>query len=77
MHQIQQLLLGGADETDVDLHLLLVTDPAEYPILQYPQKLGLQMGRHVADLVQHQGAATGQLQHAALAFGVVAKGTGA
>ncbi len=76
MHQIQQLFLGGADETHVDLHLLLVTNPAEHPILQHPQKLGLQMGRHVANLVQHQGAAACQLQYAALALGVVAKGAG-
>ncbi len=76
MHQIQQLLLGGADEAHIDLHLLLVAHPAKYPVLQHPQELGLQMGRHVADLVQHQGAAARQLQHAALALGVVAKGSG-
>ncbi len=44
--------------------------------MQHPQELGLQVGRHVADLVQHQGAAARQLQHAALALGIVAKGAG-
>ncbi|MNJ27603.1 hypothetical protein D3C77_221120 [compost metagenome] len=76
VHQIQQLLLGGADEAHVDPHLLLVPDPAEDAVLQHPQELGLQMGGHVAYLVQHQGAAARQLQHAALALGVVAKGAG-
>ncbi|MNT29785.1 hypothetical protein D3C72_1655450 [compost metagenome] len=44
VHQIQQLLLGGADEAHVDPHLLLVPDPAKDPVLQHPQELGLQMG---------------------------------
>ncbi len=76
MHQIQQLLLGSADEAHIDLHLLLVADPAEHTVLQHPQELGLQMGRHVADFVQHQGATARQLQYPALALSVVAKGAG-
>jgi hypothetical protein len=49
-------------------NLAVVADPAHGPLLQHPQELGLQARRHVADLVEEQGAAVGG-QHQTLAIG--------
>ena len=63
-----QVAVGGGDDPHVDLDGLLAADALELLLLQHAQQLELQAGRHVADLVEEQGAAVGQLEPAELAL---------
>ena len=51
--------VGGTDHPDIDTLLPLGTDPLDPPSLQSPQQLCLRQQRHIAQLVQEQGAAVG------------------
>ena len=44
--------------------VLLLADPLKLAVLQERQELGLRLERHVADLVQEQAAAVGNLEPA-------------
>ena len=76
LHQSGQVLLGGANDPNIDLYFLLVAEAAEHAVLQHAQQLHLHQRRHFANFIQCQGAAVGLIQHAAFALGVVAKGAG-
>jgi hypothetical protein len=52
-----QRLVGGGNHAHVDLDRLAAADTLEHLVLQEAQQLGLQRDRHLADLVQEQGAA--------------------
>ena len=54
--------VGRADQPEVDLDHPLAADRPVLALLQHAQQLGLQKRRHLADLVEHQRAAAGQLQ---------------
>ena len=58
---------GGGDDAHVGLDHAGRAERSEPPILKEPQQLGLQLDRHVADLVQEQRAAVGELDEAGLA----------
>ncbi len=51
--------MGGRDHPHVDPDQLAPADAEEFAFGQHPQQPGLQRQRHVADLVQEQGAAVG------------------
>ncbi len=53
---------------------LEAADGAELTLLQRPQQLGLEFQRHIADFVEKQGAAAGQLELAGAALGRSGKG---
>ena len=53
--------MGGADDARVDRDRLAPADPLDHPLLQEAQQLDLQRQRDVADLVEEQRAAMGQL----------------
>ncbi len=59
-----QILVGGCDDPYIHLHRLVATYPVELAIGQDPQQPGLHIQRHVADLVEKQGAAVGLLEAA-------------
>ncbi len=63
-----EVLVGGADQSHIDMDRLGPADTFEFPLLQHPQQFGLEGGGNLADLVEKQGSAMGQLE-AALAFG--------
>ncbi len=67
-----QVLVGGRDDADVDADRVRGADAFEHPLLQHAQQLGLHVERDVADLVEEQRAAVGQLESAHL----VAMGAG-
>ena len=56
------------DDADVASDRHVVADTLEYTLLQHPQELYLHRGAHVADLIEEQRAAFGDLE-AALAGG--------
>ena len=60
-----QVLVGGGDHPDVDPHRRMAADPIELAVGQHPQQAGLQVGGHVADFVEEQGAAIGLFEAAA------------
>ena len=53
--------MGGADDPGVDRDRLAAADPLDHPLLQEAQQLDLERQRDVADLVEEQGAAMGEL----------------
>ena len=58
------VLVGGADKPEIHLDLVIASDPLYRPVFQNAQKLRLKRQRHVADLVEKKGAATGKLDTA-------------
>ena len=75
LHPLLQLAVGGGDDAHVHRPLLVGADRDHGAVLEHPQQLGLGRQRHVADLVQEQGAAVGELELALL--GGVGAGEGA
>ncbi|MNZ11188.1 hypothetical protein D3C78_280510 [compost metagenome] len=57
-----EVLVGGGDDAHVDVLGLVAADPLEGALLQHAQQLDLHLQRHVADLVEEQGAAVGQFE---------------
>ncbi len=53
--------MGGADDPRIDRNGDAPADPLDHPLLEEAQQLDLQRQRNVADLVEEQGAALGQL----------------
>src|SRR6202012_424320 len=52
------------DDAYVAENRAIAADTLEAPLLKNPQQLHLHLQRHVADLVQEQGAALGELESA-------------
>ncbi|MCY1350908.1 hypothetical protein D9M69_371540 [compost metagenome] len=73
-HQVFQVLVGGGDDPHVDLHRRVPADPVELAVGQHAQQAGLGVGRHVADLVEEQGAAVGLLEASAALRGGTGEG---
>ena len=57
-----EVAVGRGDHADVDRAGALLADALELALLQHAQQLGLQLERHLADLVEKQRAAVGQLE---------------
>src|SRR5262249_24422922 len=57
-----EILVRRRDDPDVDLDRAISPDPLELSFLEHAQDLGLRLERHVADLVEQQGAAVGDLE---------------
>ena len=57
--------MGGRDHAHVGLDRLVAADAVELAVGQHAQQARLQFRRHVADLVQEQGAGIGLLEAAA------------
>src|SRR5207247_4434441 len=57
-----QVLIGRGDDTDTRANRLMAANPIESSVRQYTQQACLQLGRHIADLIQEQGAAFGLLE---------------
>ena len=66
--------VGRGDNPHVDLNVAVTAEPGELAILQDMQQLGLQRGRHLADLVQEDGAVVGELELAWLCLQGAAEG---
>ena len=56
--------MGRGDDAHVAADGAVAADPLETSLLQHPQQLHLHLQRHVADLVQEQRAALGELEAA-------------
>ena len=61
---LQQVLVGGGDDAHVHRDHPAAAHPADLLLLQDPQQLHLGLPGDLADLVQKQGAAVGQFEHA-------------
>jgi hypothetical protein len=60
--------VGGGDEAEIDLDRLVAAEPFDAVLLERAQQLGLGEQGEVADLVEKQRAAVGQLQPSELAL---------
>ena len=61
LHRLGQIAVGGGHEPDVDPPRARGPDPEERPGLDRAQELHLAIRLHLADLVEEQGAAVGEL----------------
>src|SRR5262249_59316694 len=59
-----EIAVGGADDAHVDAHRLRAADPLELVGLQHAEERHLRRRRDVADLVEEQGPAVGELEAA-------------
>ena len=64
-----QILVRRGDDADVDLDRLAAADALELALLEHAQHLRLRVRVHVADLVEEQRAAIGELELAAALLG--------
>ena len=64
-HALLEVLVRGRDHAHVDLDLLVAADAVERAVGKHAQKPRLQLGEHVADLVEKQRPAFGLLEAAA------------
>ena len=72
-HHGGQVAAGGGDDAHIDALHPVAAQRLHLLFLQHAQQLGLQGQRHVADLVEQQGAAIGPLE---LAIAALALGPG-
>ena len=63
--RLGEVAIGGGDQPDVGLDRLRGADPLELPLLQDAQQLHLELERQLADLVEEERSAVGQLEAAA------------
>ncbi len=61
-HRASKLAVRGAEDADVDGDLRRAAEAGDGPRLEHAQQLGLQVQRHLADLVEEQGAAVRRLE---------------
>src|SRR5690606_36352437 len=54
-----EVLVGGGDDADIDDAAFVGAERTDLALLDGAQKLGLERGRHVADLVEEERAARG------------------
>ena len=66
--------MGRGDDAHVDLDRRVAAHPVELAVSQYAQQAGLRLCRHVADLIQKQGAAIGLLKATAALYGSTGEG---
>ena len=66
LHRLPQIAVGRGHDADVRLEQPGAAEPLELALLQDAQELGLRRQAHLADLVEEQHAAGGQLDLARL-----------
>ena len=59
-----QITIRGGDDAHVDLNGLPAPNALKLPLLQHPQQRGLRVGQELADFVQKDRSAVGQLEAA-------------
>ena len=64
LDHVLELAVGGREQANIDGDLGLGADRADLALLQRAQELGLELDRHLADLVEEQRAAVGLLEQA-------------
>ena len=64
-YPLRRIAVGGADDAGVHGEGAVLAHAAHLAVLQRAQELGLQRQRHLADLVQEEGAAARLLEEAA------------
>src|SRR5438876_2551035 len=62
LHLGLEVLVGGREDAHVDLERAVAADPLELALLQNAQDLGLRLRPHVADLVEEERPAVGDLE---------------
>ena len=75
-HHGLKVTVAGGENLDVHADFAFRAQPAEFPVLDGLEQLGLQVQRHFADFVEEQGAAIRLLDQAAMAAGGAGEGAG-
>jgi hypothetical protein len=58
----EQVAIGRGDQSNVGVSRLMIAEPPEFSAIEEPQQLGLHLERELADLVDEQRAAGGDLE---------------
>src|SRR3569832_2224686 len=74
LYALFEVLMRGGDDAYVDLDRRLAADAIELAVGEHAQQPRLALGRHVADLIEKQGAAVGLLEAAAARGGGAREG---
>ncbi len=74
LHLLDQILIGGRDQPDIDAHRPLRADRVDLALLQRAQQLDLQIERQFADFVEKQRAAIGLDEFSDVFFGGAGEG---
>ncbi|MFO0618391.1 MAG: hypothetical protein U0414_37705 [Polyangiaceae bacterium] len=61
-----QISVGRCDDAEIDFDLTAASDTTEPPALKRAEQIGLELGGQLADLIEEQGTAMGELKGAAL-----------
>ena len=61
---LREVSIGRGHQANIHMDGARAAQPFEFVLLQNPQELGLQFERNIADLVEKQRAAMGQLEAA-------------
>src|SRR5688572_3755125 len=64
LNSFLKILVGGRNDAHVHLERCMSADAIELVIRQHPQQTSLEIGRHIADLVQEQRSAIRLLEPA-------------
>src|SRR6267378_1045896 len=67
-HRVLEIAIGGRDDTDVGARGRAGADGLEFPLLQHAEELHLRVERELADLVEENRAAVGDLEASQSAF---------
>src|SRR5580704_2766278 len=67
-HGLFQISVRGSYNADLNMHGLPAAETPEFLVLQNLQQLGLETQIHVADFIQEERAAVGQLENTRLAL---------
>ncbi len=64
LNRFQEVAVGGGDDADIDPHRKVAADAFEFMRLQNVKQLGLDLGRNLANLIEEDDAAVGELEAA-------------
>ena len=68
LDRLLEVAVGGRNDAHVHRHRLGTAHRPDLPVLEHAQQLDLDVQRHVADLVEEQGAVVGRLEQAGIAL---------
>ena len=64
LDHLLEVAMGGANDSHVDMHGLVITESSDLTCLKHAEQLGLHRQRQFTDFIQEDGAAVGDFEQA-------------